>query len=186
MTINQNIVFFKSTNFIHLLWFEFTYICQYLLVDSCLFFPFAMIIGWFSILNPSQYFVIFLCYSLKFSFTAFIVQWMSILDAIILMIVTAFWLLIKDKFNDLLMNSNRSEAILLTLIMCDIFSSSNRFSVSIWSILSSINAFFFAFVRKWVACLGLLLSMLHFMSRSFWKLILSNVEIDKVQKTGGI
>lgn len=51
-------------------------------------------------------------------------------------------------------------------MMWDIFSSKMRFSVSIWSIRSSINAFFLALVFKWAATLGGLLSILHFMSRS--------------------
>ena len=54
----------------------------------------------------------------------------------------------------------------LNLIICDIFSSKSLFSVSICANLSSMRKFFFAFVFKWVAARGHLLSMLHFMSRS--------------------
>ena len=60
-----------------------------------------------------------------------------------------------------------SEGTALTRIMWDIFSSNNRFSVSICANRSSINAFFFALVFKWEAIRGHLLSMLHFMSRSY-------------------
>ena len=54
----------------------------------------------------------------------------------------------------------------LTLIIWDIFSRRSLFSVSIWPNLSSMRAFFLAFVFRWDAARGHLLSMLHFMSRS--------------------